>query len=634
MKSNDELTFVFLGKKLPKYARASLQLACKSSDVKVCLIGNASLISDVAGLPINFLAVEDFYDPKPFLKASARVWSDHNFRGGLWLKSLERLFVIQQYMRLFSKKELLHAELDQFIFRPGHLLRHLKDLSYLGLFTPLHGPNSAVASILFVNNISALDSLLDYAANESYFSNEMQLIADWAKSHADAFFELPTAASFYRNRTESLIENVRLLSVSDVGGLVDAAQLGQWLAGIDPKNVGIRSRPLTKFVDSEENYLLNASELQSLKFELSQNSLKVTNRADAEPLMIYNLHIHSKIHMQVLKGKLPLDQLLSAASSPERIELPGTRFQQLSYWLQVWVTKIFSNPHEAASAVQMKLSKWVGLRPSSRPFLSGDSFRAVADFVWESERGFSAQDLKVGSVVFCESDLLEELNEKVLNQIDFPVVLLLGNSDREIGEEHIRMLNLAPKSSIFAQNLNSEVLGVTPLPIGLENRWRSKNGRRLPFLILPIIKHARVNKVLWGFSVATNQKVRSRAALSLLKSPVAVHAGTVSAGGHRQLLSKYKFVASPPGNGIDTHRTWEAMYLGCIPIITDSYLSRFYKSLGLPVWVIGTFEELLSIGERDLEIKYDQIMNSAEFEDLWLSSWIKRVEVARALAKN
>jgi hypothetical protein len=32
----------------------------------------------------------------------------------------------------------------------------------------------------------------------------------------------------------------------------------------------------------------------------------------------------------------------------------------------------------------------------------------------------------------------------------------------------------------------------------------------------------------------------------------------------------YAFVASPYGGGPDCHRTWEALILGCIPIVKSS----------------------------------------------------------------
>ena len=43
-----------------------------------------------------------------------------------------------------------------------------------------------------------------------------------------------------------------------------------------------------------------------------------------------------------------------------------------------------------------------------------------------------------------------------------------------------------------------------------------------------------------------------------------------------QHYAKYQYVLSPPGHGLDCHRTWEAMLLGAIPIVVD----RSYRRSG------------------------------------------------------
>lgn len=42
-------------------------------------------------------------------------------------------------------------------------------------------------------------------------------------------------------------------------------------------------------------------------------------------------------------------------------------------------------------------------------------------------------------------------------------------------------------------------------------------------------------------------------------------------------LGNSRFVVSPPGNGIDCHRTWEALALGAIPIVQNSSLWGLYE---------------------------------------------------------
>jgi hypothetical protein len=55
-------------------------------------------------------------------------------------------------------------------------------------------------------------------------------------------------------------------------------------------------------------------------------------------------------------------------------------------------------------------------------------------------------------------------------------------------------------------------------------------------------------------------------------------------------MRQYKFVLSPVGNGVDTHRTWEALLAGSIPIVESSVRDAMYD--GLPVLIVKSWSEL------------------------------------------
>jgi hypothetical protein len=52
---------------------------------------------------------------------------------------------------------------------------------------------------------------------------------------------------------------------------------------------------------------------------------------------------------------------------------------------------------------------------------------------------------------------------------------------------------------------------------------------------------------------------------------------------------KYAFVISPHGNGLDCHRTWEALCLGCIVIVKKSPIDTLYTDL--PVLIIDNWSD-------------------------------------------
>ncbi len=85
--------------------------------------------------------------------------------------------------------------------------------------------------------------------------------------------------------------------------------------------------------------------------------------------------------------------------------------------------------------------------------------------------------------------------------------------------------------------------------------------------------------------------------------------------------SKYAFVISPHGNGLDCHRTWEALVLGCIPIVKTSPLNPLFE--GLPVLIVNDWSDVT----QELLDSTIQNYSTKEFnlEKLKLNYWIKKI---------
>lgn len=85
-------------------------------------------------------------------------------------------------------------------------------------------------------------------------------------------------------------------------------------------------------------------------------------------------------------------------------------------------------------------------------------------------------------------------------------------------------------------------------------------------------------------------------------------------------LPHVKFVISPEGNGIDCHRTYEALMAGVIPIVEDHPGIR-KKYEGCPILYTKDYSE---ITEEYLNKVWDQYIDTAwDFSRLFLSSYTK-----------
>ena len=99
--------------------------------------------------------------------------------------------------------------------------------------------------------------------------------------------------------------------------------------------------------------------------------------------------------------------------------------------------------------------------------------------------------------------------------------------------------------------------------------------------------------------------------------------GNFSYENYLKNMSEYKFIICPPGYGIDTHRCWESLLVGCIPIMikVDS-MDELYEDL--PVLLVENYE---NITEEYLNKEYDRIKKSSyNFNKLYTDYWDKEFD--------
>ncbi len=97
--------------------------------------------------------------------------------------------------------------------------------------------------------------------------------------------------------------------------------------------------------------------------------------------------------------------------------------------------------------------------------------------------------------------------------------------------------------------------------------------------------------------------------------------------------TRYRFVVSPHGNGLDCHRTWESLVLGNIVIVKSSSLDPLYEKL--PVVIVQDWRE---IDQANLARWTEQHANTFERPDVqerltnrfWIAHMRQRLAAAMA----
>jgi hypothetical protein len=270
-------------------------------------------------------------------------------------------------------------------------------------------------------------------------------------------------------------------------------------------------------------------------------------------------------------------------------------------------------------------------RPASFPFVSGDTFRSMCDVIVD-EAGVSRLGWLPGQRVFCATKYADVL-----------LGLVESDADRRAAAKGMAVLvhngDVPPDASVFARLLGAfesvrtvnitpelEALGVGALPIGLENLHWARNGLLAYFPLpgqveeLPPLQERR-NRVFGSFRSVTNPQEREPLHRRVLEAGEMWHDPAGSPGAYFKGLRESVFVLSPQGNGLDCHRTWEALYCGAIPVVTSGTLGSELTSI-LPILVIDSWEEFFQLDPAEslgMALELDERGRTAAYLPYWLA---------------
>jgi hypothetical protein len=245
-------------------------------------------------------------------------------------------------------------------------------------------------------------------------------------------------------------------------------------------------------------------------------------------------------------------------------------------------------------------------RISSYPYLCPDTYLAKCERVILNPsdlKKFIGENSNNYKTVYLVGDLIDQFIE-AREQIPNIQTLVIGESDATQHEQNLSKL-YSRVGQVFSNNLIGKNERCSPVPLGIERqayrsagrvrnfqkKYQTKTGNRtIPFLIA------------WNDATNTKRPIYRAEFQNHSDSLVInqrVHASTI-----HKLMRKTMFVPSPAGNGIDCHRTWEALYLGAVPVVLRS---EYFVESDWPVLLVDSWSELLE--KKDNELKDIYINN-------------------------
>jgi hypothetical protein len=195
-------------------------------------------------------------------------------------------------------------------------------------------------------------------------------------------------------------------------------------------------------------------------------------------------------------------------------------------------------------------------------------------------------------------------------------VLLL----RSLGYESVFGINV-----VKFQDISS------PIPIGVTNNTNESEyhllfGRNDLFIKANQTDFlSKSNGLVYGcFSTNTNKRERLPLAKLLSQSKHIFDEPEFSSDGrvrYLENLRRYSFTVCPVGNGVDTHRLWEVLYMGGVPIVKKNTLLESLLE-DLPYVMVDEWEQIND--HSFLQSSWDDLssVTSFKFEKLSLKYWI------------
>jgi hypothetical protein len=257
----------------------------------------------------------------------------------------------------------------------------------------------------------------------------------------------------------------------------------------------------------------------------------------------------------------------------------------------------------------------LGYTVSSDSHINLDTFRAI----------------KEGESVYVCTSALKVFVKHCLPNLKKNIVLVTGDSDISIEflSDVTKLLESPYIIRWFAQNCvithpklihmpiglyyHCVIYGVTDVPIAQDAQVDRLRKESRPFW-------ERASKCYTTFHFELDRGNRKEAFDFIPKELVYYEPTKVTRDESHKHQMEYAFVLSPYGGGPDCHRTWEALCLGCIPIVKSCGLDPLFENL--PVLLVKQWsdvtQELLDSTIQSFKTK------TFQYEKLELQYWVNK----------
>jgi len=225
--------------------------------------------------------------------------------------------------------------------------------------------------------------------------------------------------------------------------------------------------------------------------------------------------------------------------------------------------------------------------------------------------------LKSNQSVFVKTDYLNEFFLLIQTRDNLEnITVVTSDSDRVIDQ---RILSSIPSCVKKMLSINSTIIDdrVDPIPIGIANDYcritiKPREQQQLSSI---------GTKALIACNIQNNFTERAPLYQHKFDEEVSVVRDSLSLSDYETVVGQHDFVFCPEGNGPDTHRVWETLYMGKIPIVKTAVWNRSFRDL--PIMFVGSFLDVTKESREKFLVSLNT--SNLQTKKLNLSYWAHQI---------
>jgi len=482
------------------------------------------------------------------------------FRSGFWISTTSRFFYIRELIKLFGLTNVFHIENDIMMYTSFLDILYFIHKEKDKIWMVKDAPNRVIPSILFFPHYTSLLDLTNYIsntiANTSEFLNDMNILGSYS-SHLSCNFPIENAPIIY-----------------------DGAAFGQYLGGVDVRNLPKQHILVSQFINTTRGFVNETSIVKPNHYTIHKRKLmtdyvkfpltfyttsKKTSLTNLSQLA--NLHIHSK---QLYQFSSVFDIEYGDIISGDRI---------LSLCDLVLVNTDILNFHQNINAFAKDIIRIKNFSDVNYTLLNKYFKQIKGKYV----------------KIALYTHMLQQFCEFVLDHLDpsLKYIFYIHNSDHAFHDGYSKLLDKSYVHRVLAQNIDYSILNnkLQFLPIGIANSmWPHGdldilyNQMKSSYMYKKEkAVYVNINPSTFAYRNQVLQEIQNNFTVTTCSKPYKEYLDE---------LSLHRFCLCVRGNGLDTHRFWEALYLGVIPVIINNANTKmnnfiqYLKNADLPFYEI------------------------------------------------